>query len=316
MIDTAEVVSELLTVNTGEQEERAAELTAVIRIAGGLHLISGKLAIEIELDREDTVIRVRRALAEVFRMRSTAMRLTLGGGKNRQLLVRIAEGDMLARRLGLLDAFKRPLRGMPNRVVTGNQQELAALLRGAFLARGHLTMPGRVNGLDILCPNAEVAMALVGAASRLGIVAKHRVLRGASRLQLRENKEVAEFLRVMGAPDAAGEWVEACKLRETRANANRLVNFDDANLRRSAQAAVLACARVERAFEILGGNVPEHLLSAGRLRLEYKDASLDDLGARAQPKLTKDAVAGRIRRLLAMADKEAANRGIPNTEGI
>ena len=30
--------------------------------------------------------------------------------------------------------------------------------------------------------------------------------------------------------------------------------------------------------------------------------------------MTKDAVAGRIRRLLAMADKKAADCGIPNTE--
>jgi len=30
--------------------------------------------------------------------------------------------------------------------------------------------------------------------------------------------------------------------------------------------------------------------------------------------MTKDAVAGRIRRLLAMADKRAADEGIPNTE--
>ena len=41
---------------------------------------------------------------------------------------------------------------------------------------------------------------------------------------------------------------------------------------------------------------------------------LQELGALADPPLTKDAVAGRIRRLLAMADKEAEDRGIPNTE--
>ena len=44
--------------------------------------------------------------------------------------------------------------------------------------------------------------------------------------------------------------------REVRAGVNRLVNFDDANLRRSAQAAVAACARVERALEILGDPFP------------------------------------------------------------
>jgi len=91
------------------------------------------------------------------------------------------------------------------------------------------------------------------------------------------------------------------------------VNFDDANLRRSARAAVAACARVERALELLGEDIPEHLLYAGNLRLGFRDASLDELGHHADPPLTKDAVAGRIRRLLAMADKKAEDLGVPNT---
>ena len=39
-----------------------------------------------------------------------------------------------------------------------------------------------------------------------------------------------------------------------------------------------------------------------------------ELGKHTDPPLTKDAVAGRIRRLLAMADKVAHERGIPDTE--
>ena len=61
--------------------------------------------------------------------------------------------------------------------------------------------------------------------------------------------------------------------REVRATANRLANFDDANLRRSARAAVAAGARVERALEILADEVPDHLREAGDLRLEHKQAS-------------------------------------------
>ena len=99
-----------------------------------------------------------------------------------------------------------------------------------------------------------------------------------------------------------------------RATANRLVNFDDANLRRSAQAAVAACARVERALQILEDDLPDHLRYAGELRLNHRDASLDELGHHADPPMTKDAVAGRIRRLLAMADKKAEQLGIPGTE--
>ena len=104
--------------------------------------------------------------------------------------------------------------------------------------------------------------------------------------------------------------------REVRATANRLANFDDANLRRSARAAVAAGARVERALEILGDEVPDHLKLAGELRLEHKQASLEELGQLHDPALTKDAIAGRIRRLLAMADKRAEDLGIPDTEAV
>jgi cell division protein WhiA len=102
--------------------------------------------------------------------------------------------------------------------------------------------------------------------------------------------------------------------REVRATANRLANFDDANLRRSARAAVAAGARVQRALEILGPDVPDHLVVAGRLRMEHQQASLEELGALSDPPMTKDAIAGRIRRLLALADKRAGELGIPDTE--
>ena len=102
--------------------------------------------------------------------------------------------------------------------------------------------------------------------------------------------------------------------REVRATANRLANFDDANLRRSARAAVAAGARVERALEILGPDAPQHLTMAGHLRMAHRQASLEELGQLADPPLTKDAIAGRIRRLLAMADRRASEQGIPSTE--
>jgi DNA-binding protein WhiA len=160
-------------------------------------------------------------------------------------------------------------------------------------------------------------MALVGACNRCGISAKTRDVRGGFRVVIRDADAISSFLTYLGAATSLDKWSEARATREVRANANRLVNFDDANLRRSAQAAVAACARVERAFEILGDGIPDHLAYAGRLRLDNREASLDELGHFATPVMTKDAVAGRIRRLLAMADKKASDLGIPSTsDGI
>ena len=138
-------------------------------------------------------------------------------------------------------------------------------------------------------------------------------MRGQDRVVLRDGEAIGQLLQKIGVVETVKVWEERRARKEVRANANRLANFDDANLRRSAQAAVAAGARVQRALEILGDDVPEHLRDAGTLRIEHKEASLDELGRLADPPLTKDAIAGRIRRLLMMADRVADERGIPNT---
>lgn len=313
---TADVKEELARLAATKTTVRAAELATILRFAGGLHMISGRIAVEVELDSPNVARRVRRDIAELYGMRSDGAILSPGGArKNPAYVVRVVDGgETLARQTGLLDARRRPVRGLPNKLTTGGPEQLAAIWRGAFLAHGQLTDPGRSAALEVSCPGNESAMALVGAAGRLGIPAKAREVRGVHRVVIRDGEKISDMLRLMGADETVGAWEEMRQRREVRATANRLVNFDDANLRRSAQAAVAACSRVERALEILADDVPEHLRYAGELRLAHRDASLDELGHHADPPMTKDAVAGRIRRLLAMADKRAEQLGVPGTE--
>jgi len=199
-------------------------------------------------------------------------------------------------------------------VVSGTTCDCEAAWRGAFLAHGSLTEPGRSMALEITCPGSEAALALVGAARRLKVHAKARDVRGVDRVVIRDGEAIAAMLTRLGAHQAVLAWEERRMRREVRATANRLANFDDANLRRSARAAVAAGARVERALEILGPDAPQHLTMAGQLRMAHRQASLEELGQLSDPPLTKDAIAGRIRRLLAMADRRAMEQGIPNTE--
>lgn len=313
---TAEVKDELTQVDVGKTSVRAAELATILRFSGGLHLISGRIAVESELDTPQLARRVRRDLSELYGVRSEMTVLSASGvRRNSHYLVRVVDGgETLARQTGLLDARRRPIRGLPNRLTTGSPDEIEAVWRGAFLAHGSLTDPGRSAALEVTCPGNETAMALVGAAGRLQVQAKAREVRGVHRVVIRDGEAISEMLGHMGARRSVRNWEELRQRREVRANTNRLVNFDDANLRRSAQAAVAACARVERALELLGPTIPEHLRYAGQLRLDHRDASLDELGHFADPPMTKDAVAGRIRRLLALADKRAAEEGLPNTE--
>lgn len=313
---TALAKDELARVEVDRPRTRAAEVAATLRFAGGLLIVSGRIVIEAELDSPLTARRLRIAIAEVFGHPSEVI-VVSGGALRRgnRYVVRVRrDGESLARQTGLLDARGRPVRGLPPAVVGASIDDSKAAWRGAFLARGSITEPGRSSALEVTCPGPEAALALVGAARRFDVQSKAREVRGIDRAVIRDGDAISTMLAAMGAQNALREWEERRKRREVRGTANRLANFDDANLRRSAQAAVAAGVRVQRAFDILGENVPDHLREAGTLRLEHKQASLEELGQLADPPLTKDAVAGRIRRLLAMADKKAHAEGIPDTE--
>ncbi|MDQ3886897.1 MAG: DNA-binding protein WhiA, partial [Actinomycetota bacterium] len=268
-----------------------------------------------ELDTGSTARRLRKAVHELYGHACDIYLITAGGlRKGARYVVRVVrDGEALARQTGLLDQRGRPVRGLPPHVVSGGLCDVEAAWRGAFLAHGSLTEPGRSSALEITCPGPEAALALVGAARRLGIQTKAREVRGADRVVVRDGDAIGALLTRLGAHDTMLAWEERRMRREVRATANRLTNFDDANLRRSVRAAMASAARVQRALDLLGDQTPDHLLGAGRLRLEHRQASLEELGQLADPPMTKDAMAGRIRRLLAMADKRARELGLPDT---
>ena len=73
--------------------------------------------------------------------------------KGTRYVVRVVkDGEALARQTGLLDSRGRPVRGLPPQVVSGAGCDSVAAWRGAFLAHGSLTEPGRSSALEVTCP--------------------------------------------------------------------------------------------------------------------------------------------------------------------
>lgn len=313
---TAQAKAELAQLPVPKECCRRAETITLLRLCDSLRVADNRPVVEAELDSLEIAKRLRANIKELYGHNS---QITSGqstsGKKEPVYVVRVTNGaDRLARQTGLVDGSGRPVVGFPPAIVVGTACDSIAAWRGAFQARGQLTTPGRASALEVTCPGPEVALALVGAARRISVTAKAREVRGAERVVVREGDAIGALLGRMGAHQTLLTWEERRMHREVRTTANRLANFDDANQRRSARAAVAAGARAQRALDILGGEVPDHLRLAGNLRVTHREASLEELGKLHEPPLTKDAIAGRIRRLLAMADKRAAELGIPDTE--
>src|SRR5262249_678944 len=188
MAMTGSVKDELSRVDISKPCCRRSEMAALLRFAGGLHIVSGRVVVEAELDTGATARRLRREIAELYGSPSESPGRASGGRrKGSHYIVRgVKAGEALARQTGLLDVRGRPVRGLPPRVIAANTCCAVAAWRGAFLAHGSLTEPGRSCALEVTCPGPESALALVGAARRIGVSAKAREVRGVDRVVVKD----------------------------------------------------------------------------------------------------------------------------------
>ena len=166
------------------------------------------MVIEVEVDSAQVARRIRKDLTELFGCDSELAVISAGGIRktNRYQVRVLGQGEVLARQTGLVDSRGRPARGLPASLVTGSIGEAQAVWRGAFLAHGSLTDPGRSAALEITAPGNEVAMALVGVARRLGIVAKPREVSGVFRVVIRDGDAISAMLTQMGAHGQLLKW--------------------------------------------------------------------------------------------------------------
>jgi len=193
MAMTAAVKDELSRVPVSRMSARKAELATMLRFAGALHLIGGHIVIEAELDTGSVARRLRKEIAEIFGHGSEVQIVASGGlRRGSRYLVRVTkDGEGLARQAGLVDLRGRPVKGLPHHVVAGGIADAEAAWRGAFLAHGSLTEPGRACALEITCPSTEAALALVGVGRRLGVSSKAREVRGSDRVVVRDGDMIS-----------------------------------------------------------------------------------------------------------------------------
>ncbi len=317
MLMTAALTDELSRLPLTNACCRRAETITWLRFAGAVRQEPGRCSIEVDLDTPLVARRLGIAIRALYGYPTQLQVLPTSGyptaTHHRLRMTRQADAAALVRRTGLADSRGRLIRGLPAPIVAGGVCDAAAIWRGAFLVAGSLTEPHRFPALDIVCPSLEAAMALVGAARRLGITTKTKHLRGVDRGTVRDPDAITALLTTIGAPDTAATWVRERTHHREYTPSPRLPGFDDANHTRATHAAAAAATQAERALDILGDQVPENLAAVAAMRITHREVSLEALGQMMNPPMTKDAVAGRIQRLLALADTTARRTGIPDT---
>lgn len=177
-----------------------------------------------------------------------------------------------------------------------------AYLRGAFLARGSLTSPDRTYHLEISVTSREVSEQLVVLLDHLGISAGIAPKRQGYVVYLKDGEQIGEFLRLVEAHQAVLALENVRIVKDMRNQVNRLVNAETANVDKTVAASMHQTAAITYLADKIGiESFPYRLRTVARARLAMPYASLAELGASLEPKISKSAVNHRLRRLIAMA---------------
>jgi cell division protein WhiA len=195
----------------------------------------------------------------------------------------------LLREAGVLSARGAPLARLPKGVV-GRSCCRGAYLRGALLGGGSLTGP-RAPHLELRATDAEGAQLLARIAAKEGVPLRTAERRSQAIAYAKRGEEIADLLAVAGASETALRLDEHSVVAATRSHANRLANADEANVKRTVQAARRQLQAIERLdVEAL----PRKLRELAALRLRHPALSLGELAARCRPPITKAAAHHRM----------------------
>ena len=181
----------------------------------------------------------------------------------------------------------------------------AAFLKGAFLAGGSVTDPGKGYHIEFNTTHSSVSRECSSLMHDvMGVQPKYTVRGGGHVLYLKQSDLISDCLAYLGAPVASMRIIEAKLEKEISNKVNRRCNCDDANTSKVVEAAQeqLAAIRTLKERGVLAA-LPAKLLQAAVAREENPEASLTELSAMMEPPISKPAMNHRLKKLVQLAQE-------------
>jgi DNA-binding protein WhiA len=308
---TAEVKDELSRIEPKRACCLKAELAALVRIEGTLH-ISGPERYRLEIATETAPVAraVIKLLHGVYGLKTelTVRRSVLH--KTNNYLITVPSQPKLPAalaELGILGEHGFSLGIYPELVKKDHCA--IAYLRGAFLGGGFVADPHGDFHFELTAETEQLAEDLVGLMSRFDIEARLAKRRGTYAVYLKGAEPIVTFLALVGAHRALLRTEDVRIIKSMRNDVNRIVNAELANQQKTAEAAVGQLDAINTLVDAMGlENIPPALRDLAELRLENPDVSLRELGELAEPPLTKSAVYHRVRRIEELAAEVSARK--------
>ena len=181
---------------------------------------------------------------------------------------------------------------------------IRSFLRGVFVGAGSITNPNNRYHLEIVANSVENANFINELITEAGLSSKVIKRKKDYVIYLKGAEDISEFLTIIGSNKSKLTFEETRVIKDMRNRVNRLNNFENANFDKTIDAGLGQIADIEiiksnRKFSKL----PENLKQLAKLRLSYKEATLEELGNMLEPKLSRAGVSHRFKKIREIANE-------------
>lgn len=286
-----------------------AELAAFVNICGQIIPFGGHFCLKIQTENYLVAKKCFTLLKNAFNINSEIM-IRSGGGRRRSKIYVLflkdgAQVERLLRATGvwLTEDGREVLHNCIYPVVVGSVCCRRAYIRGAFISVGSVNDPEKNYHLELVLASPELAWQLRDLVNTFDLDSKVVERKDHFVVYLKEGEQIVDLLNVMEAHVALMNLENVRIIKEMRNDINRRVNCETANLNKVIHAAVKQQEDITYIEENMGlEKLPEQLEELARLRLEYPDMSLKELGSFLSEPVGKSGVNHRLRKISNLAE--------------
>ncbi|MFO7951270.1 MAG: DNA-binding protein WhiA [Bacillota bacterium] len=190
-----------------------------------------------------------------------------------------------------------------------------ALLRGIFLAGGSVSATQQSGyHLEINCGSIEDAFVYKEILQDFNLKPFIRERSEDAFIYFKSAEAIADYLRIIGAGSTLLELESNRVVKSMRNQVNRVVNCETANLEKIVSSAQAQLALIDRIDRCIGlNNLSPSLREAARLRRSYPEASLQELGKKLDPPVSKSGISHRFRQMEKLANKPGISKNKQRT---
>ena len=188
--------------------------------------------------------------------------------------------------------------------ISQNDCCMKSFLRGVFLGSGSITEPSSENHLEIVLSNMQNVNFINSIFSKFGITTKLIKRKKNLVIYLKDAESISDFLRIVGSSKGILLFKKKKVEKEYRNNVNRKINFEVANMDKTAVAASeqlkdILFLKEKNVF----GKLPDSLKQIADMRIKYPEASLEKIGNMLNPKLSRSGVSHRFKKIKLFAEE-------------